>query len=68
MLAFQYCTLAVGIKPQFRGARCAVPCDRDGNELPYGSDYTEIAYWNDRVLDYYIKDGVLFCRLDVDPT
>ena len=66
IMSYQYALLAVGRRGKYRDAYYAVPCDRHGNELPYlGDDDAFMKYGTRKVLDYYIKDKVMYCFLDV---
>lgn len=66
-MTFQYIKLAVGRLKQYGDIVEAVPLDRNGNELPPVSERTAmILCATKKVLDYEVRDNIMFCRLDTD--
>ncbi len=67
-MTYQYACLAIGRKKELRDVRYIVPCDAVGNELPYLSDDDAwLRYGTEKVITYEIKDGGMYCYLDVKP-
>lgn len=63
-MTFQYARLAVGRKKEYRGAREAVPLTENGKELPpMPEDELAALTWTKKVLEYEIRDEVMYCKL-----
>ena len=64
-MTFQYARLAVGRLKRYRDAWDIVPLTESGEELPPMSEEDlENLTWTKKVIDYEIKDGVMYCRLE----
>ena len=64
-MTYQYARLAVGRLKRYRDAWDIVPLTESGEELPPMTE-TDMQYkiWTKNVIDYEIKDGVMYCRLE----
>lgn len=64
-MTFQYARLAVGRLKRFRDACEAIPLTESGEELPLMSEEEQVyTIWAKKVIDYEIRDGVMYCRLE----
>jgi hypothetical protein len=64
-MTYQYARLAVGRLKRYRDAWDIVPLTESGEELPTMSEQDlENLTWTKKVIDYEIKDGVMYCRLE----
>lgn len=63
-MTYQYIRLAVGRLKRYWDADYVEPCDEHGSPLPYmGFDDDFYRYGTMKVIDYEIKDRVMYCRL-----
>ena len=63
-MTYRYAMLAIGRKPEWRDVWDTVPCDEEWNPLSFSSQMeADINTWTKKVLDYEIRDKVMYCRL-----
>lgn len=63
-MTWQYIWRAVGTY-RYRFADDVEPCDEDGNLLPYyGDEDAFLRYGAKKVLDYEVRDRIMYCRLE----
>ena len=64
-MTFQYARRAVGRLKRFNDIYEAVPLTESGEELPIMTEEEmEFLTWPKKVIDYEIRDGIMYCRLE----
>lgn len=64
-MTYRYLNLAIGRKKEWIDVSDTVPCDMYGTVLTFNSEDEEMfGTWTKKVIDYEIKDKVMYCRLE----